>query len=100
MKIIYVPCANEEEATSISTTLVSEKLAACTNIFPIKSIYQWKGKLESEKEYVIIVKTTDALESEAVVRIKELHSYETPAIISWNSESNSEYFDWMKEQVK
>ena len=81
---VYAVFANAEEAERIGRTVIEERLAACINIFPpIRSIYRWKGKIESADEVAAILKThhwrTDAL----IARIAELHSYEVPCVISW-----------------
>lgn len=77
-KLIYITTANKKEAQKIAKASVKEKLAACVNIFPIESIYRWKGKIKKEKEIGIFVKTKTKLVNEAIKRVKELHSYEIP----------------------
>lgn len=98
MKILYVPCKTESDAMSISRRLIEEKLAICVNIFNSKSIFEWRKKIETTTEYVMIVKTTSALQAAASKRIKALHPYKTPAIIVWDAESNPEYLLWMNGQ--
>ena len=81
---IYAVFASAEEAERIGRTVIEERLAACINMLPpIRSIYRWKGKVESADEVAAILKThhwrTDAL----MARIAELHSYDVPCIVSW-----------------
>lgn len=69
-----------DEARRMARALVERKLAACAQISEIESFYTWKGAIENEKEFRILFKTTSA-QYDAVERaIKELHSYELPAI--------------------
>jgi len=49
--VIYITAGDREEAMKIGRTLVEEGLAACANLFPITSIYQWKGKIEEGSEF-------------------------------------------------
>src|SRR3989344_3036074 len=42
---VYVTCKNKQEAVNISRLLLQKKVIACSNIFPINSLYNWKGKL-------------------------------------------------------
>ncbi|MGB9613556.1 MAG: divalent-cation tolerance protein CutA, partial [Candidatus Margulisiibacteriota bacterium] len=48
--VVYITASSSKEAQKIAEILIEEKLVACANIFPIKSIYRWKGKLCREKE--------------------------------------------------
>jgi len=101
MKTIYLTCKDEAEAKEISQVLVSEKLAACVNYFPIDSIFRWKGKIEESKETGMLIKTKASLVDEIIKRIKELHSYECPLIEVIDVEKgNSEFLGWMEKETK
>lgn len=81
--IIYVTTKTRNEAIKISNILVKEKLVACANIIPrIESIYLWKNKIERHNESVIILKTKKNLVKQIIKRIKEIHSYTVPCIIT------------------
>lgn len=97
MILIYIPCKDEAEAKSIGRTLVQEKLAFCVNIIPkTTSFYFWEGELEEGSESILLVKTNQDYETVSA-RIKELHSYEIPAIIQLEAKNvNKEYADWSK----
>jgi periplasmic divalent cation tolerance protein len=98
---IYITTKDEEEARRIGKTLVEEKLAACVNIHPIKSIYRWGGGIEEEEETALLVKTKAELADEVIERVKELHSYEVPCIVSLPIEKgNPAYLKWIKESTK
>jgi periplasmic divalent cation tolerance protein len=101
MMIIYVPCKNGEEAKSIAKTLVTEKLAACTNIIPtVYSVFLWEGKVEEGEESVLIIKTLDTLVDKVFSRIKQLHSYKTPVIYSLKADKVSkETSSWMNQEL-
>ena len=100
MVIVYVPCANEEEARKIGKALVEKKLAACANYFPINSIFEWKGKLEESGEVLLLIKTTDERWEAVKEEVKKMHSYEVPCIMKIDAEANKEYADWVNGQVK
>jgi len=103
-KSILVLCAFPESvsAKSIAEMLVNEELAACVNIMPdVQSIFRWQGKIDSANENILIIKTKDNLYNELEKRIKELHSYELPEIISVSIEKGlPEYLDWISESTK
>jgi len=69
--VVYITAPNEEEAAKIAKILVEERLAGCVNIIKdIRSIYSWQGKLEDEKEVLMIVKTRLELFSALLQRSK------------------------------
>jgi periplasmic divalent cation tolerance protein len=94
---IYITAKDEEEARKIGRTLVEERLVACINFFPIQSIYWWKSKVEEAGEIAIIAKTRADLVDRLIPRVKELHSYEVPCVVSWIIEKgNPDYLEWIK----
>jgi periplasmic divalent cation tolerance protein len=97
ISIVLITAGNEEEAATIGQTLVEEHLAACANIVPrIRSIYRWKGKIYDEQEFLIIVKTRTSLFQALEKRVKELHSYEVPEIISFPvARGLPQYLEWV-----
>jgi periplasmic divalent cation tolerance protein len=100
--IIFITASSEEEAKKIATTLVSEKLVACVNIIPkIHSIYWWENKVCHEDEVMLLSKSTQSLFSTIIGRVKSLHSYKVPEIISFPiSEGLPEYLNWIEEVTK
>jgi len=97
--VVYITAPNEEEAAKIAKILVEERLAGCVNIIKdIRSIYSWQGKLEDEKEVLMIVKTRLELFSALTSKVKELHSYTVPEIIAMPiADGSKEYIKWLKE---
>lgn len=101
ISIIYMTARNEKEAEKIVTTLLDEKFIACGNIFPVRSIYSWKGNREDEKEAAVIMKTRSSKVLRTIKRIKELHSYEVPEIISFKvDKGNKDYLAWVSEETR
>ena len=100
--IIFITASSEEEATKIATTLVEEKLVACVNIIPkIRSVYWWEGKVCQEDEVMLVSKSTKSLFPAIMYRVKSLHSYQVPEIISFPiSEGLPEYLNWIEDVTK
>jgi periplasmic divalent cation tolerance protein len=94
-------CGSREEAERLATILVEERLAACVNILPeVLSVYRWQGNVESASEHLLVMKTTGERQQELERRIGELHSYNTPEIISIAIVSGSnKYLTWLADQV-
>jgi periplasmic divalent cation tolerance protein len=94
--VVLVTAASQSEATAIATILIEEKLAACINVFPVQSIYQWEGNIQQESEFQLIIKTNLAKFAELSSRIQEIHSYEVPEIIALPIVAGSEsYLGWL-----
>lgn len=97
--VVFITASDEEEASKISKALVEAKLAGCINIIKdIRSIYSWQGKIEDEKEVLMIAKTRKPLFDSLMKKVKELHSYTVPEIIALPIIQGSEdYLKWLKE---
>lgn len=101
-RIVLSTAGSEEEARKIAHHLVEQRLAACVNIVPrIESVYRWEGKVESNREYLLLIKTSSAMFPEVRDAILELHSYELPECVEIAVEDgSSEYLQWVEESLK
>lgn len=98
--IVLSACGTAREAHKIANDLVLRRLAACVNIFPVKSCYRWKGKIVNGREWLLVVKTRSNLFKQLMRRILTLHSYELPEIISVKIDDGSKpYLAWMDDQL-
>jgi periplasmic divalent cation tolerance protein len=91
-----------ETARRIARELVTENLAACANIIPaIESIYRWQGKVEEERETLVLFKTRVARYAAFQDKLKSLHPYEVPEIICLEVRDGlPEYLNWVIENTK
>ena len=81
--LIYITTQNYSEAKKISTLLIKERYVACVNIIKsVDSIYRWKGKIINTKESVVIAKTDKKTISKLIKKIKLIHSYDCPCIVT------------------
>jgi periplasmic divalent cation tolerance protein len=86
----------------MARSLVEQRLAACVNILevPVYSIYRWKGKIETAKETLLIIKSSRKRFGALQNAIKKLHSYDVPEIIALPIERGSrDYLAWLGESV-
>lgn len=82
-QLVLTTCPDAGAAERLAQALVQERLAACVNILPItKSIYRWKGRVESAAEQLLIVKSMTDAYGAIQNRIRELHPYELPEVIA------------------
>lgn len=99
--LLYVTFPDLAEAERVGHALVERRLAACVNILPgMISHYCWKGAVERAEEVVMIAKTRASLADDVTKAVRELHSYETPAIMTipmTGVESN--YLAWILDST-
>lgn len=99
--MLYTTTGSEEEAEKISNGLLERRLVACANIFPIRSLYWWKGEIEKSQEFAIIFKTRTELLKDAMAAIKELHSYDVPCLMCYEYVlGDKDYLNWIDEETK
>ena len=96
-RLVLVTAPNQTDARAIARALVGDGLAACVNVLgPIRSIYRWRGAIEDEAEYLLLIKTRDRLYARLERRVQELHSYEVPEVIALPIEAGSApYLKWL-----
>lgn len=99
--VILITASIGEEAEKIANKLLTQRKAACVNIIPkVRSLFWWKGELDSADEAVLIVKTKASLVDEIVSLVKEAHSYEVPEVIALPLiGGNPDYLNWMSDEL-
>ena len=81
--LIYVTAGSREEAVGIGRILVESRLAACANVLaPMTSIYWWEGAVNEGDEVPLILKTRDGLVDKVIEKVKSIHSYDCPCVVS------------------
>lgn len=102
MSMIYVTTGSKKEALDIGRALVEARLAACANVIGnVTSVFRWQGQIEEEAEAVLILKTRRGLVDEATAKIKDLHSYDCPCVLSYAiTGGNGDFLDWIVKETK
>ena len=100
--VTFVTCRDVRQARRIARALVGERLAACVNVVPgVASIYRWKGKVEEARETLLLVKSTSARARGLEARVKALHSYEVPEVVTLKIAGGSaDYLRWLRENTR
>lgn len=101
IRLIYTTFASQSDAERCGGDLVERRLAGCVNILPqMVSIYEWKDTLSRENEAVMIVKTRAGRLEAALAALKDIHPYETPALIVLAPEVvDASFADWLRRQT-
>jgi len=84
-------------AEQIASTLIEENLAACVNVIEkVRSVYRWEGHVEKAEEALLIVKGMTEKTEELIARVREIHPYEIPEVISLAIQAgNQDFLDWL-----
>jgi periplasmic divalent cation tolerance protein len=104
MEVLVVTCTfpDHEIAWRISRAAVEQGLAACATLIPeAKSIYRWKGQIETAQETAVTFKTVrDRLETLRTFVLSE-HPYEVPELIAWPaSDGTPAYLAWVEASTR
>ena len=101
-QLVLTTCPNRRAAQRIARTLVEERLAACVNIVPVaQSVYRWRGKIESAREFLLIIKSLKRAYAKLEKRLRALHPYELPEVIAVPITNGSRhYLAWIANPDK
>ena len=100
--VLAITTCPESEADLLASSLVENKSCACANIIKgITSIYHWKGKIETDNECIILMKTKKELTDTLYDSLRKAHSYDVPEFIVISIDDGSrEYLSWISDSVK
>lgn len=98
---VYVTATNHDEADRIAKTVVAERLAACANLLgAIQSVYWWDGRVCESEEVALVFKTSETRKTELIDRIKQLHSYDCPAVACLPiADGNPDFLEWIRQET-
>lgn len=77
---VQITCGSAEEADRIADALVARRFAACVQQVPIRSTYRWDGTVQHDDEILLLVKTRAGRFDDVAATVRELHSYDVPAV--------------------
>jgi len=99
--VALVTCPDEVTAEKIARAAVEEGSAACVNIIPtLTSIYQWQGKVESAKESLLLIKTSEAMVGVLEKKVLNLHPYDTPEFVVLPIlHAEKRYGEWLRRSL-
>lgn len=101
IRFVYMTAGSMEEARNIARDLVESKLAACVNLIDnMNSFYLWDNQLQDDREVVLIAKTTRGRIADLTARVKAIHSYDCPCVVSLPVDGgNQAFLDWIAAEV-
>ena len=99
---VITTVSERSDAEKITRKLLEERLAACVQIIgPITSSYWWRGKIETEEEWLCFIKSNETHYDAVEKNIKEVHPYEVPEIIALPIITGfPDYLAWLNGELK
>jgi periplasmic divalent cation tolerance protein len=99
--LVYMTAGDRDEARRIGRELISNRLAACVNMVDnMRCMYRWEGEVEEDREVILIAKTRESLVRRLTEKVKTIHSYDCPCILSLPvAGGNREFLDWIAEET-
>jgi len=93
--------SNIKKARALAGLLISKRLAACVQILPgLESHYRWRGKKETSREVLLLIKTRVSCYKKLEKSVLENHPYEVPEIICLPiTRGSKSYLDWISMEV-
>lgn len=101
LRVVFVT-APVKKAEGLARQLLEERLIACANLVPrVKSMYWWKGKVETDAETLIVMKAPKRNIKKLIARVNALHPYDVPEVISLPvEEGHRPYLQWAEAEAK
>lgn len=92
--------APPDAAADIAETLVDERLAACVNFLPCRSVYRWEGAIHDDEEVVLLAKTTAERYDDLAARVLAIHPYEVPCVERFEDDPIDAFAEWRRSVVE
>ena len=101
IRVVLVTVPDEKTGLNLARALVEERLAACVNILPgVRSVYRWEGRVEDDRELLLVAKTSFKVLDRLIERVAQVHPYDQPEIISLPVDQGSPgYLDWVLKET-
>lgn len=89
---------SEAAAMDLVRVLLEQRVIACAQVIPSRSLFWWQGKIQEVPEWVCLLKGSDFSAIEKALRAK--HPYEIPEIVQLTVDrSNSDYASWLTRET-
>jgi periplasmic divalent cation tolerance protein len=100
--IVLTTFPADGDVEGLARSLVDERLAACVNVLgPVRSIYRWRGAVESADERQLVIKTTRARVPELEARLSALHPYDVPEFLVLSADQGAaKYLGWLHDSTQ
>lgn len=99
--LVMTTCESAEDAQTLARTLLEKRLAACIQVSQVNSFYEWKGQVQTDPEYLLLIKSKTDRYWELEQALVDVHPYEVPEIVQLPIQNGlSAYLGWMDQVCK
>jgi periplasmic divalent cation tolerance protein len=96
--LVVTTLGSREQALALAREMVELRLAACAQIGAIDSVYRWKGTVEQDAEFRLLLKTRPSLYPRLEAALRKHHPYELPAIHAIATvRAEATYAEWVRD---
>ncbi|MDR3456361.1 MAG: divalent-cation tolerance protein CutA [Verrucomicrobiae bacterium] len=95
--LVLVTAPDLKTARALAKSALQARLIACANLIPrLESHYWWQGKIESDKEVLLLLKTPKSRLAALEKLILDRHPYDTPEFLVLPLAAGSKkYLAWL-----
>jgi periplasmic divalent cation tolerance protein len=99
--LVLTTMPEREAAEALARELLSARLAACVHLgAPVRSLYHWRGQIETADETPVAIKTRAELYTRVEAAILASHPYEFPEIVAVPiSHALPRYLEWIAAET-
>lgn len=89
-------------AETLARALIERRAAACVNVLAAcRSIYRWRGEVETADEIPLLIKTTTVNYPRVEELVRAMHPYELPELIAIPiTHGLPPYLDWLATETE
>jgi periplasmic divalent cation tolerance protein len=97
---VIITADNEAWLVEFTRALVTDRLAACGQHTPVRSIYRWDGEIQDDTEIRVALHTRQSLVPAIVERATAEHPYDVPCVIALPVQTgNPDYLAWVTAET-
>jgi len=99
--ILITSVSNKNDACNLAGQLIELALAACVTRLPQGiSHFKWEGKVCTENEEILLIKTDRSKIAEIKTLFKNCHPYTTPELIAIDGTiEHDKYLQWFRDSL-
>ncbi|GBC60621.1 divalent-cation tolerance protein CutA [Desulfonema ishimotonii] len=99
--MIMSTCPKHADADRLAGLLLEARLAACVQVMPITSYYEWESEQHKAPELLMLIKARSEQYDAIEALIVKNHPYEVPEIIRLPIQGGlSDYLAWIDEMSR
>lgn len=102
LPLVVLITAPDAAARELAEALLARRLIACANLLPgATSVFRWEGRVQTERETVLLCKTAPDRYRALEQALAELHPYDVPECIALpGTQTLDAYARWVEAETR